>query len=107
VKLPARFKVPPKKVFPETLRLLEMVVEPVTAREVEVAPAAVSPPLKASCVVVALPGKRYAKLPVEHDCATTFPVASIDRHWPAEVLSEDIVRFVVEAVVAVIAVVEA
>jgi len=57
-KLPARFKVPPRKVLPLTLRLFVIVVEPVTAREVEVAPAAVSPPLKASCVVVALFGKR-------------------------------------------------
>ena len=39
---------------PPTLRTLLTVDEPVTASEVEVAPAAVSPPLKASCVVVAL-----------------------------------------------------
>ncbi len=43
---------------PPTLRTEEMVVEPVTARAVVVAPVAVSPPLKAMAVVVALLGKR-------------------------------------------------
>ena len=34
-------------------------------------------------VVVALPGKRYAKLPVVHDCVVTAPLEAIVRHCPA------------------------
>ena len=43
---------------PPTLSTLETVEEPVTASAVVVAPTAVSPPLNAICVVVALDGKR-------------------------------------------------
>ena len=63
--LPAKVpvKVPPLLALsaPPTLRMLEMVEEPVTARAVVVAPAAVSPPLKAIWVEVALLGNGYAE----------------------------------------------
>ena len=48
----------PKRTVPKALKLPEMVVEPVMARAVEVAPVVVRPPLNAICVVVALLGKR-------------------------------------------------
>ena len=47
---------------PPTLRTLLIVEEPVTARAVVVAPTAVSPPLKAICVEVALLGNGYANV---------------------------------------------
>ena len=53
---PVRFPTTPPFALsaPPTLRTLLMVDEPVTASAVVVAPTAVRPPLKASCVVVAL-----------------------------------------------------
>ena len=70
-------------------------------------PAAMRPFVKARVVEVALFGKRYAKPPVLHDCVVTTPVAVIVRHCPACVLRLEITRLVVEAVVAVMAVVDA
>src|SRR5579863_9118079 len=52
----------PNDAPPKALSCEVIVVEPVTASAVVVAPTAVSPPLKPSCVEVALPGKRYAKV---------------------------------------------
>ena len=57
--LPATVSVPLAFNAPPILRSKEMVVEPVTASAVVVAPAKVAPPLKAICVEVALLGKRY------------------------------------------------
>ena len=56
--LPVKLPTTPPLAFstPPTLRTEEMVEEPVTARAVVVAPAAVRPPLKAMAVVVALEG---------------------------------------------------
>ena len=57
--LPKTVRVPFAESAPPTVSTLESVVEPVTAKVPEVvAPVVVSPPLKASWVVVALLGKR-------------------------------------------------
>ena len=53
-----RSVVEPKRLDETELKAEVMVVEPVTANAVVVAPTAVNPPLKASCVVVALLGNR-------------------------------------------------
>ena len=67
---------------PPRLRMLEIVVDPVTASAVEVAPTAVSPPLNASCVVVALPTNGYRMVlvitPVEELYAIPVPPESDD-----------------------------
>jgi hypothetical protein len=52
----------PKDAPPKALSWLEMVVDPVTASAVEVAPTKVAPPLNASGEVVALAMKGYAKV---------------------------------------------
>ena len=49
----------PKVAPPTALSWPEIVVEPVTASEVEVAPAKVAPPLNATCVEVAPLGNGY------------------------------------------------
>ena len=59
VELPRTVSDPLAESAPPTVSRLESVVEPVTAKVPEVvAPVVVSPPLKASWVVVALLGKR-------------------------------------------------
>ena len=55
---------------------------------VSVDDAEVRPPLKLRRVEVAFDGKRYAKLPVVHDCGMTEPFELMVRHCPAEVPSE-------------------
>ena len=62
-----------------------------------------SPPLKEMRVEVALFGKRYAKPPVVHDCATTLPVASMVRHCPADVLRPETTSADEDAVFSMIA----
>lgn len=56
--------------------------------------------------VLRLP-KRYAKLPVVQDCVVTTPMFEMVRHCPACVLRPEMTRLVVDAFVAVIAVVDA
>src|SRR5271156_4988431 len=74
-----------------------MVEEPVTASAVVVAPLAVSPPLKAICVVVALEGNGYAKPPVVQGSGMREPSALTVRHWPAEAERPVTARLVVVA----------